>query len=99
MKIDFKDPINSSVIGVVVIFSVSIIALSLMKPVYIMEITDTGLYKMNYILLIFYSLLYGILVGTIILFFMTRNKSIESNRPNPKMEFSTYNPAQNSHNY
>ena len=86
MKIDLKQPINSSLFSVLIAFLVSLIILYVTKPSYIMEVSKDGKNKKNIYLLVVYSMLFAISVGILVLLCMkgfTENKSTK-----PRMAFN-----------
>ena len=73
MKIDIKNPIISSLLCTIVTFIIALVVLSIVKPSYVMEITEKGSKKTNKYLLVSISLLLGVLMGiTKLLFFSSR---------------------------
>ena len=67
MKIDIKNPIISSLLSVLITFITVIIILYITKPIYITKVYDDGVENIDYYLLVSYSLLFGVLVGIIVL--------------------------------
>jgi len=90
MKIDFKNPIISSLIGMGVTFLVSIIVLCVTNPSYIMEISKHGKKTKNVYLLVTYSLLFSVVIGIVVLLC---NKRFKSNSPRLRFVTKSFNPA------
>ena len=86
MNIDFKNPFISSLFGMSITLVIFIILLYCTKPKYIMKL---GKKKINMYLLIIYSLLYSIIVGIVILLYMTRD---ESQKPAFSFNQTAFNP-------
>lgn len=72
LKINIKNPIISSVLCIIITFVITIIVLSIAKPSYITEVSDKGDKKVNVYLLVFISLLFGILIGIAKLIFFSK---------------------------
>jgi uncharacterized membrane protein len=78
MIINWKNPITISIITYIVVFISSFIALYFIKPKYIMKKHNK---KINYYLLIIYSLLYGNLASIIIFMCNCSTSSVSSSVP------------------
>ena len=89
MKINYKIPIISSVMSIGIFFIICIILLYSIQPSYIMNISDTGIYKINIFLLLTYSLLFSITIGIVVLLCKTNIQS-NNNITQHKMGFVTH---------
>tara|TARA_B110000908_G_C10023582_1_gene344001 strand:- start:301 stop:591 length:291 start_codon:yes stop_codon:yes gene_type:complete len=90
MKIDYKTPINSSLLSMGITFVITMIILYITKPFYIIQVTEEGKKKKNLYLLINYSLLFSVFVGIVVLLFR-----IGTDSPIPTMGFAnprSFNP-------
>lgn len=92
LNINIKNPIISSVLCTIITFVITIIVLSITKPSYITEVSDKGDKKVNVYLLVFISLLFGILVGIAKLIFFSKKTIAISKITDVKNNFA-FNPT------
>ena len=88
MTINLKDlsPINLSVLSTIISFIFFFICFIIIKPSFILEITRHKYPKINYYLVISYSLLFSILLGFIIINYKISNTEtiVSDNKIIPK---------------
>lgn len=73
MKIDWKNPIYTSLILLVVTSVITLISLYFIKPSFIISINNKGNKTINICSLLLYSVLFGCVVGIIVFLFRVKN--------------------------
>lgn len=89
MKIDWKNPIVLSVISYIVMFTISIFVLAFSKPKYVKKMKN-GVIRIDYILLIVYSLLFGSISAITVLILLTDNSNHIPNSNQPVNYVTNY---------
>jgi len=95
-KIDYKNPIILSGIGIVIMFIVSLLVLWLTKPPYIMGITKSGVRSIDCCMLVMYSALFSVVSGVIIYMCATMKLSP---KPAGKISKMSFNPGFANYSY
>lgn len=81
LKINIKNPIISSLLCLLITFIIALVVLSIVKPSYVIEISNKGVKNVNKYLLVSISLLFGVLMGIAkLLFFYSRSEKLLSQK-------------------
>lgn len=97
MKIDFKNPIISSLFSIIITFVISVIVLFITKPLYIIDVSEDGTKKTNIALLLSVCMLFAVLVGITVFLLKTGDSlkppEINHVREFNPMNYNTYSPT------